>query len=155
LEFPFDRSKRRYEPSERLAELERLESPRTFKLHVPWDFVPRRSATRSKIITVTRDVRDVVYSAYMHGVGVVARTGPAATFEVFFDRWLKTGLYFEIVRSMWAHRDDPALLWLRYEDMKSGLLREAEKIVAFLGWRVDPDVLELAVSLVDFDRLRE
>jgi hypothetical protein len=58
-------------------------------------------------------------------------------FDAWFDGWIGTTPYFPIVSSFWRHRDDPDLLWLRYEDLKVDLAGAARRCVAFLGWEVD------------------
>ena len=76
-------------------------------------------------------------------------------FDVYFERWIEFGYAFQVVRSMWPHRNEPHVLWLRYEDMQADLLREARRIAAFLGWTPSEADLQRALPLVSLARMQE
>lgn len=159
LEIPWDPASKDSPPfdlDERLAELEAMGDPRIFKMHVVWEEIPRSQRSASKVITITRDPRDVPYSMYCHLEAL--QSGPFGDspppFEEYFETWMEFGFYFRFVESFWPHRDDPGVLWLRYEDLTEDLAREAQKIVEFLGWDVSAGDLERALPLVSFDRMR-
>jgi len=150
LEFPRDPSTGKpIDRTARLAELEALPDPRVFKMHVVWEEIPRRA--RGKVITITRDPRDVPWSMYQHLVGMQPHlhttpfTDPG--FDKWFDGWVESTPYFPIVRSFWEQRADPDLLWLRFEDLKVDLHRGARQCVEFLGWQVSDDGVARAVAL--------
>jgi hypothetical protein len=140
----------------RLAELEALPDPRVFKMHVVWEEIPRQG--RGKVITITRDPRDVPWSMYQHLVGLQPHLHAAEWkdpgFDTWFDGWIESTPYFPIVRSFWAHRNDPDLLWLRYEDLKVDLRRGARQCVDFLGWSVSAEGIERAVALSDLSAMQ-
>jgi hypothetical protein len=149
LEFPTDPATGLpRDRAERLAELEALPDPRVFKMHVVWEEIPRNG--RGKIVTITRDPRDVPWSMYSHMKGMRAELTNGWTdpgFDAWFDGWVGTTPYFPIVKSFWAHRDDPDLLWLRFEDLKIDLAAAARQCVNFLGWSVDDDAIARSVEL--------
>lgn len=157
LEIPFDPvNNQPYDVDARLAEIAASPDPRIFKMHVIWEEIPRPPGSRSKVITVSRDPRDVPYSMYSHLAGM--KVGPfadgAPTFEAYFEQWWAFGYYYKFIHSFWPHRDDPDLLWLRFEDMKADLAGEARKITDFLGWeRSDAEVAH-AAALSQFDRMQ-
>jgi hypothetical protein len=156
LELPFDigGSGQRYDRAARLAELEALPDPRIFKMHVLYEEIPRPAGSRARVVTVTRDLRDLPYSMYSHLLGM-GRLPPAQEdFDVYFERWMEFGYAFQVVRSMWPHRNAPHLLWLRYEDMKRDLRREARRVVAFLGFDASEDDLDRVLPLVSLDRMQ-
>ena len=54
--------------------------------------------------------------------------------EEFLEKWLDFGAWFRAMEQWWPHRNDPNVLLLRYEDMKSDLRGNIDKITKFLGW---------------------
>jgi hypothetical protein len=157
LEIPFDigGSGQRFEHGARLAELAALPDPRIFKLHVVYEEIPRPPGSRSRVVTVSRDLRDLPYSMYSHLHGMGRLPPEQEDFDVYFERWLEFGYAFQVVRSMWPHRGEPHLLWLRYEDMKSDLRREARRIAGFLGWTSSEAELDRVLPLVSLGQMRE
>jgi hypothetical protein len=160
LEFPIDLAdpaRAPYDTAARLAELERLPDPRVFKMHVVWDEIPRPPGSKARIVTVTRDLCDLPYSMYQHLRNL--RPGPWASasddFDAYFETWMEFGFAFRFIASLWPHRNDPDVLWLRYVDMHRDLPREARRLADFLGWAVDDATIERAAALVGFDRMQE
>ena len=143
-----------YQVEERLSELEALPDPRVFKMHVLWEEIPRPAGSMSRVVTISRDPRDVPYSMFRHAFG--SRRGPdiADDFDAYFDRWMEFGYYFKVVRSFWPHRDDPSLLWLRYEDLQRNLEKEAMRLARFLDWPVSQAEMAEVLPLVSFDHMR-
>ena len=157
LEVPFDigGSGKPYDRAARLAELEALPDPRIFKLHVLYEEIPRLPSSRSRVVTVTRDLRDLPYSMYSHLLGMGRLPPDQQDFDAYFERWMEFGYAFQVVRSMWPHRDEPHVLWLRYEDMKADLRREARRIATFLGWSLSEEELDRVLPLVSLGRMQE
>ncbi len=139
---------------ERLAQLEALGDPRVFKLHVVWDEVPRPPGSKSRVITITRDPRDVPYSMFSHLQAMKQQLPAPSGFDAYFEQWLQRGLYFQFIDSFWQHEDDPSFLWLRYEDLQRDLRAQTAHILGFLGWKVTAEDVERALPLVDFAHLR-
>lgn len=145
-----------YDVDERIAELERLPDPRIFKLHVVWDEIPRAQGSEARIVTITRDPRDLPYSMFKHLEGLSADIRGAFDddFDMYFEKWMELGYFFELVTSFWPHRDDPDVLWLRYEDLQRDLPTQARKIAGFFGWELEPADYERALPLVGFEHMR-
>jgi len=56
LEIPTNwKTLEKYDTADRLAQLQALEDPRVFKLHVVWDEIPRAVSSTAHIITITRE----------------------------------------------------------------------------------------------------
>jgi hypothetical protein len=157
LELPFDiaGTGQPYDRKERLADLEALPDPRIFKMHVIYEEIPRPAGSRSRVVTVTRDLRDLPYSMYSHSLGTGRLPPEREDFNVYFERWMEFGYAFKVVRSMWPHKNEPHLLWLRYEDMQADLRREAKRVAAFLDWHVSEADLDRVLPLVSFGSMRE
>lgn len=111
-------------------------SPRIFKSHLPWRKAPKGPC---KYIYVARDGKDVAVSYYYLNRTYNSYEGD---FARFFDLFLagKTpfGCWLEHVREWWAHRDDPNVLFLTYEELKRDLEGAVRRIAAFLGRDVPP-----------------
>src|SRR5262245_32980510 len=94
-------------------------SPRLFKRHLPYSQIPKGPCN---YIYVARDGKDVAVS-YYH---LYRRyNGYDGTFEQFFARFLRGkvefGSWFHHVRGWWAHRHDPNVLFLTYEELTRDL----------------------------------
>jgi hypothetical protein len=112
-------------------------SPRLFKSHLPYKKIPKGPC---KYIYVARDGKDVAVSYYHL---YQSHNGYQGTFAKFFDLYLRGkvefGSWFEHVRGWWRHRNDPNVLFLRYEDLLVDLEGGLRKIVAFGGFDVAPE----------------
>lgn len=148
----------RYEVGPRLAELEALPDPRVFKMHVTWPEIPRAAGSGAKIMTITRDPRDLPYSMYAHLQGMRPEVrGPSKadeSFDTYFEAWMEMGYFFKVVRSFWPHHADPDVLWLRYEDLKADLAGQARRCVEFLGWDVSEEGLARACALASLGNMQ-
>jgi hypothetical protein len=158
LEMPIDPTAGKpYEREARLAQLAALPDPRVFKLHVIWEEIPRAPGV-GKVITITRDPRDVPWSMYQHlrGMRDELRMGWVDPgFDAWFDGWVTSSPFFPIVRSFWPHRHDPDVLWLRYEDLKVDLAGAARRCVEFLGWSVDDEAIARSVALSELGAMQK
>jgi hypothetical protein len=143
--------------AERMAELEALPDPRVFKLHVVWEEIPRAAGSGAKVVTITRDPRELPYSMYSHLRGLKDEVGANVgdDFDAYFERWFEFGYVYKLAASFWPHRNDPDVLWLRYEDMQRDLRGSARRLVEFLGWDVPDDDIERVLPLVGFERMRD
>lgn len=147
-----------WDRDERLASIAAQADPRIFKLHVLYEEVPRASGSKAPILTVTRDPRDLPFSMFSHLEAMVEERQPPFVkdgFDTYFETWLETGYIFKFVNSMWPHRDDDDLLWLRFEDLKAEPQAQAQRLVDFLGWSRSPVEIERAVDLASFDTMQK
>jgi hypothetical protein len=114
-------------------------SPRLFKSHLTYHRIPKGPC---KYIYVARDGRDVAVSYYHL---YQSHNGFEGTFTQFFDRFLRGsvefGSWFAHVRSWWLHRNDPNVLFLRYEDLLDDLEGGLRQIIAFCGFDIAPERL--------------
>ena len=112
--------------------LDQLPSPRILKTHLPYRYVARWPG---KYIYIARDGRDVLVSYYQFYRYYVA---PETSFDSFFDDYLAGrvlyGSWFQHTAGWDAHRADPNLLSLRYEELTESLGAIVEKIATFCGW---------------------
>lgn len=123
---------------------ERFPSPRIFKTHLYYEHLPP-GATR--IVYMVRNVWDVAVSSYHHETLV---NGMDVDFGMFLDRYLAGQTrfisWFGHLESWWPHRNDPNVLFLRYEEAIRDLEGTVRKVAAFCGIPIDeremPRILE-------------
>ena len=111
-------------------DFQRLRSPRVFKSHLPYQWLPKGA----RYIYVSRDGRDVAVS-YYH----LYRThlGYQEGFDRFYERFcrgdVQYGSWFKHV-SGWAHmRDAIGVKMVKYEDMQRDLPAVMMDLAAFCG----------------------
>jgi hypothetical protein len=109
--------------------------PRTFKSHLAYRHIPKGC----KYLYVARNGKDVAVS-YFHFSR--SHLGFRGTFDEFFDLFMRgkveAGSWFAHVKGWWAHRNDPNVLFLRYEDLLDDLQRCLHRIIAFCELEVEP-----------------
>jgi hypothetical protein len=109
--------------------------PRTFKSHLAYRHIPKGC----KYLYVSRDGKDVAVS-YFHFSR--SHLGFRGTLDEFFDLFMRArveaGSWFEHVKGWWAHRHDPNVLFLRYEDLLHDLDSCLRRIIAFCDLEVEP-----------------
>jgi methylamine dehydrogenase accessory protein MauD len=121
-----------------------LPAPRVFKSHLSYRKIPKGPCN---YIYVARDGKDVAVSYYHFQK---THMGFKGTFDEFFERFLKGevryGSWFRHVRGWWQHRDDPNVLFLRYQELIDNLPGCMRRIAAFCGLEIAPerwaDILE-------------
>jgi hypothetical protein len=128
-------------------------SPRLFKSHLAYRHIPKGPC---KYIYVARDGRDVAVSYY----DLYRRyNGYEGTFADFFDLFLRGkvgyGSWFRHVKGWWAHRGDPNVLFLTYEELTRDLEGSVRKVAAFCGFSVPPERLPLILGRCGFAFMKQ
>jgi hypothetical protein len=120
-------------------DLEALPGSRVFKSHLTYRRIPKG---RCRYVYVARDGKDVAVS-YFHFAR--SHMGFRGTFDEYFERFLagrdSYGSWLRHVAGWWAHRDDPNILFLRYEDLACDLAGGLRTLIDFLGLDVGPERL--------------
>jgi aryl sulfotransferase len=149
----------------KLAEVERQTHRRFLKTHLPVDALV--FSPQAKYIYIGRDGRDVVWSMYNHHANAndlwyqalnetPGRVGPPIeqpreTVKAYFDDWLQHDghpfwPFWENVRSWWAIRDLPNVLFIHFAKLKADMPGEIRRIADFIGTPIDeerwPSILE-------------
>jgi hypothetical protein len=123
-------------------------SPRIFKSHLPYPKVPKGAG---RYIYVARDGRDVALSCYhlCRNFGTYWKS-----FDEYFEEFLRGksvfGSWFKHVEGWWQHRQDPNVLFLTYEELKSDLARALERIIDFCHFDIAPERLPGIVERCGF-----
>jgi hypothetical protein len=128
-------------------------SPRLFKSHLPYRRLPKGPC---RYIYIARNGKDVAVSYFhLHQ----SHLGYRGTFQEFFDQFMRgkvtRGSWFEHVRDWWRHRDDPNVLFLRYEDLFGDLEGCLRKIIAFCGFEIAPERFPTILARCSFSFMKE
>lgn len=112
-----------------------ISKPRIIKTHLPYHMLPKNR--NAKYIVIARNPKDCCVSFFHHTKGFTAYDFADGKFEDYFDLFIAGevdfGDYFDNILSYLPHKDDPNVLFLLYEDMKSDVRECIRKIGAFLG----------------------
>jgi aryl sulfotransferase len=158
----------------KLAALEAQTHRRFLKTHLPVDALV--FSPSAKYIYIGRDGRDVVWSLYNHHVNAndswyesindtPGRVGPPisrppADIGQYFHEWLVGDGYpfwslWENVRSWWAIRDLPNVLFVHFADLKRDLPGSIRRIAAFLDIPIDEAQLPAILEHCSFDYMKQ
>lgn len=133
-----------------LAGLDAQTHRRSIKTHTPADGIPWWSD--ASYIVVVRDgldacmsfmnhmsnlrpdvMMEMVSSAMADGIDLGGGPPPVDDVHAFFAWWLAPpGVWFEHLTSFWAHRDEPNVLFVHFDDLKADLAGEMRRVATFL-----------------------
>jgi len=144
---------------------------RCFKSHWPSrDFhvdaeSPGGTAGNSKYIYVMRNALDQITSHWNQVYGMGFHYGTEdMTFEGgwdgFVEDWLngdvENGKWFDHVASWYARsRDDPAVLLVRFEELKSNPSDVIQRVADFVGVETAPRDIQSVMAMTSFDKMRQ
>jgi hypothetical protein len=121
-----------------------MPSPRIFKTHL----VRRHLPDQVRYIYIVRNLQDVAVSAYHHHCLV---SGMENDFGLYAEAFIQEqvpmfGSWARHLESWWPHRNDPNVLFLRYEEMIRDIEGTVRRIAGFCNLPVDeaamPRILE-------------
>eukprot|EP00804_Cyclotella_cryptica_P016993 CCRYP_001913-RA/>CCRYP_001913-RA protein AED:0.28 eAED:0.28 QI:0/0.5/0.66/1/0/0/3/1325/291 len=117
---------------------------RLIKTHFPHKYTPKNP--KAKYIYVARNPKDCVVSFYHHTVGFPKHYDFAeGEFDTYFNLFLQGKVdsndYFEFLREWLDHKDDPNVLFLRYEKGRQDTREYILQIAAFLDDSIYPQRL--------------
>lgn len=109
--------------------------PGAIKTHLPFDRQPY--SPQAKYLYITRNPFDCCVSYYYHTKHLPGYCFEQGTFDEFFELFItgdvEFGDYFDHLLSWYAHRSDPNVLFLTYEELKRDTAAAVVKIAGFLG----------------------
>lgn len=133
--------------------LDNLPSPRIFKSHLRYGKMPPGSYRR---IYVARDGRDVAVSLYHFSKTQFDYRG---TFPRFFRAFVRgkvaNGSWFAHVQEWWVRRDDPNVLFLRYEELVRDFAGSLRKIIDFCGFDITPERMPVILERCSFEFMKK
>ena len=118
---------------EGLKMVEKLQSPRFVKSHLPHFMLPEQlKAGKGKIIYTSRNLPDALWSAYQF-ISFLGRKQP---FEKYFKRFMEgkepRTPWGSHVRQYWDHKDDENILFIKFEETVQDMPGTIRKIAEFL-----------------------
>ena len=117
------------------------------------------NTTQAKYIYCARNPKDVAVSYYNHAlkrksINVDFDLSWEEYFEYFLRGEVTFGSWWDHVPEWWIHRDEPNVLFLKYEDLKKDLPANVKIIADFLGYRLDEDTIQKIAQATTFDSMK-
>ncbi|XP_055586748.1 luciferin sulfotransferase [Uranotaenia lowii] len=136
-----------------------LASPRYVKSHLPWQLLPEQMDTvRPKMIYIARNPKDLAVSYYYYCQLIHQVDKSFEEFcDIFLDDHAPISPMWAHMLSFWERRDQPNILFLKYEDMKRNLpqvIRRCSQFMNFGRELTDAEVQKLCDHL-QFDRMQK
>lgn len=126
---------------------------RLFKTHMRYRWTPLGPA---RCIYVAREGKDVLVSWYYHNVDGLNYRG---TFDRYAEMFIRgkvfPGSWFRHVAEWYAHRNDPNIIFLTYEDLSSDLEGTVRRIIDFCGLEVAPESLPRILERCSFSYMKK
>jgi len=121
--------------------------PRLFKSHLDAHRIP----AGGRYINSCRDPRDALYSMYRFMEGWFLEPGAVSLDEFARGTFIAAGMapgngrgdYWTHLKSWWARRNDPDVLFMAYEHMKDDLPGTIARVAVFLDVTLDPELLAI------------
>ena len=157
----------------KLPEVEKQTHRRFLKTHLPVDALV--FSPKAKYLYIARDGRDVVWSMHNHHVnanqlwydalnltpGLVGPPiePPPADVVQYFREWLERDghpwwPFWENIRTWWAIRHLPNVLFLHFSELKADLPGQMRRIAAFLDVPVDEALFPAMVEHCTFEYMK-
>jgi aryl sulfotransferase len=157
----------------KLAAFESQTHRRFVKTHLPVDALV--FSPKAKYIYVGRDGRDVVWSMYNHHKnanetwyqmlnetpGLVGEPMERCTLDVvpYFRRWMERDGYpfwpfWENVRSWWAIRELPSVMFVHFANLKKDLPGEMKRIAKFLDVNIEESRWPVLLEHCSFEYMK-
>lgn len=157
----------------KLLALEAQTHRRFVKSHLPLDALV--FSPRAKYLYIGRDGRDVVWSMYNHHLNANAqwyaalndtpgRVGPpieppCADIRQYWQEWMERDghpwwSFWDNVRSWWAARYLPNVLFVHFLDLKRDMPGQIQRIAEFLDISIDPDTWPRIVEQCSFEWMK-
>jgi aryl sulfotransferase len=158
----------------KLPSVEAQTHRRFLKTHLPVDALV--FSPRARYIYIGRDGRDVVWSMYNHHANAnhlwyealndtPGRMGPPiepppADIRVYWQQWLEQDGYpfwpfWENVRTWWAIRALPNVLFVHFANLKRQMPTEMRRIAAFLEIPIDESRWEAILEYCSFEWMKK
>ena len=147
---------------------------RFLKTHLPVDAL--RFSPKARYVYIGRDGRDVVWSMYNHHSNAndtwyaalndtPGRVGPPierppSDIRQYWRDWMDRDghpfwPFWENIRSWWAIRDLPNVMFIHFAEMKRDLPGSIRRVAAFLEIPIDETVFDAVVEHCSFDWMKK
>nr|XP_058947554.1 uncharacterized protein LOC131775458 [Pocillopora verrucosa] len=140
------------------ADIAKVPSPRLIKSHLPYSIIPKGSSdgTKCKYIYIARNPKDVAVSYFHFTVSLKSSgngyNGPWEFFsKLFIDGNVGWNKWNDHVPGWWKHKDDPNVLFLKYEDLKKDLPSQVRLTANFLNKPLSENIINRIAEQCSFN----
>ena len=123
-------------------EAEQRANPRAFKSHLPYEPMPKGG----KYINSSRHPGDALYAMYKFMEGWLLEPGTVNPDDYAKQRFFKSREYWHHLKSWWAQRHQPNVLFLAYEQMLADTEGTISRIAEFIDVPLDEDLMKLTLE---------
>uniref|UniRef100_A0A023F9A7 Putative sulfotransferase n=1 Tax=Triatoma infestans TaxID=30076 RepID=A0A023F9A7_TRIIF len=139
-----------------VSQVESTPSPRFIKTHLPLCLLPAQIHTvKPKIVYVTRNPKDMCVSYYHYCKLLHDFNG---TFEQFCNIFLQgrapLGHFWSHVLPFWNIRDEPNVLFLKYEEMKKDQRGIIKRTAKFFGKELTDEQVDMLEEHLSFKNMQ-
>ncbi|XP_015110400.1 amine sulfotransferase [Diachasma alloeum] len=140
--------------------VEDLPRPRYIKCHLPFHLLPRdlrEGRTKTKIVYVYRNPKDVCISFYHHAKHFAFRGNFKEFATLFRNDRVPYAPYWNHIFGYWNKRNDPSynILFIKYEEMKSDLASAIDRVLTFLNKpKLCSEELSLVMDHLSFGKMK-
>ncbi|KAL9974587.1 hypothetical protein ACROYT_G011640 [Oculina patagonica] len=138
-----------------------LPSPRIIKTHLPYHTTPKSATedTKCKYIYIARNPKDVAVSFFKFVTSLKSFgngfNGPWEFYaKLFIEGNVNSNFWNDHVLGWWKHKDDPNVLFLKYEDLQKDLLSHVRMIANFLNKPVSDDLINRIAEQCSFSGMK-
>ena len=137
---------------------EEMPRPRAFKTHFSYNMLlcGPAHATPCKYIYVIRNPKDAAASGYCHLKKVYQ---PDIEWDTFWKKFVGgEGLYgefFDHLLSWLPHKDDKNVLFMKYEDMKTDLIKAVAQIASFIDIDLSSEEIAKIADLCSVEKMKK
>ena len=125
-------------------------SPRVFKSHLDAHLIPKGG----RYLCSCRDPQDAAYSMYKFMEGWFLEPGSVTADDFTRGTFIAAGNapgsgggdYWTHLKSWWARRDDPDVLFMAFEHMKDDLEGTIRKVAAMMEIKLDDELLAITLE---------
>ncbi|CAH3031898.1 unnamed protein product [Pocillopora meandrina] len=141
------------------ADIAKVPSPRLMKSHLSYSIIPKGSSdgAKCKYIYIARNPKDVAVSYFHFTVSLASfgngYNGPWEIFPMLYCISLTVGWnkWNDHVLGWWKHKDDPNVLFLKYEDLKKDLPSQVRLTANFLNKPLSEDIINRITEQCSFN----
>ncbi|XP_046681707.1 luciferin sulfotransferase-like [Homalodisca vitripennis] len=135
-----------------------LPSPRFIKSHLPFHLLPlqlQRGLTGAKVVYIARGVKDTCLSYFHHCQLLEGFKGSFHEFAtLFINDSLCFAPFWDHVLGYWKRRDDPNMLFLKFEELKKDLPSVIKRTAEFLGKEMSTKEINILCDHLSFEKMK-
>ncbi|XP_030623300.1 sulfotransferase family 1, cytosolic sulfotransferase 5 [Chanos chanos] len=142
-----------------ITRLQKMDPPRVIKTHLPIQLVPHSFwKAGCKVIYMARNPKDTVVS-YFHFDRMDLTQPEPGSWSEYLEKFMKGqlawGSWYDHVKGYWRERENKAILYLFFEDMKEDPAREVRRIAEFLGQQLPESTISGIAQNTTFTAMRK